>query len=93
MSCGGVVSDAQWRAFVAQVVTPRFPRGLTVWLADGQWRSETGHIEREPTFVLELLHAPDARSDASVVEIIDAYKRHFCQQSVLWVRDKVDVRL
>ena len=83
MSCGGVVSDAQWRAFVAQVVTPRFPGGLTVWLADGQWRGVDGRTEREPTFVLELLHAPDARDDTAIAEIINVYKRRFCQQSVL----------
>jgi hypothetical protein len=92
MSCGGVVSDAQWNAFVAQVVTPRFPEGLTLWLADGQWRDDNGRVLREPTFVLEVLHEPAPAAEAAMAEIVATYKRDFCQQSVLWVRDRVDVR-
>lgn len=92
MSCGGVVSDAQWNAFVAQVVTPRFPEGLTIWLADGQWRDDNGRVLREPTFVLEVLHEPAPAAEAAMAEIVATYKRDFCQQSVLWVRDRVDVR-
>lgn len=37
---GGMVSDADWTAFLAEVVTPRFPEGLTVWRAEGQWLDE-----------------------------------------------------
>src|SRR5688500_17329335 len=34
----GVVSDANWQSFLRDEITPRFPDGLTVWEADGQWR-------------------------------------------------------
>lgn len=33
-----MVSDEDWRAFLAAEVTPRFPDGLTVIDAAGQWR-------------------------------------------------------
>jgi hypothetical protein len=32
------VSDAQWTDFLGREVTPRFPDGLTVFEAAGQWR-------------------------------------------------------
>ena len=35
----GVVTDAQWTEFLREVVTPRFPQGLTTWPASGQWRA------------------------------------------------------
>ena len=37
---GTVVTDEEWRAFVDQEVTPRFPDGLTVLPGYGQWRSQ-----------------------------------------------------
>src|SRR5512134_1895359 len=44
---GGVVSDAEWQGFLDEVVTPRFPAGLTVVAAAGQWRGGSGAVERE----------------------------------------------
>ena len=35
---GEVVDDAAWDAFLGETVTPRFPDGLTVLDAHGQWR-------------------------------------------------------
>jgi hypothetical protein len=87
---GGTVSEADWAAFLREVVTPRFPAGLTVWRAEGQWRDSTGVIVREDSFVLELIHAADARSDAAIGEIVAEYTHRFRQDSVLRVRDRVD---
>ena len=55
-----IVTDSAWAAFVTEIVTPRFPAGLTVWSATGQWREPNGRIQREPSFVLELVlrHLP-----------------------------------
>ena len=81
---GAAVTDEQFRAFLAEVVTPRFPAGLTVLAGDGQWRDErTGRVTREPCRVLILLHEPTATDDAAVEQIRAAYKRQFGQQSVL----------
>ena len=78
-----VVSDADWRGFLAHEVTPRFPAGLTVLDADGQWRDASGAITRERSKVLLMLAEPGAEGMRLVEEIAEAYKRLFDQESVL----------
>ena len=78
-----VVSDAGWRTFLAEEVTPRFPDGLTVVDAAGQWRGPSGTIERERAKVLVVLAAPGAEGMRHTGEIAEAYKRTFGQESVL----------
>ena len=78
-----VVSDAGWRVFLAEEVTPRFPDGLTVVDAAGQWRDPSGTIERERAKVLLVLAAPGAKGMRRTGEIAEAYKRTFGQESVL----------
>src|SRR5262249_10328363 len=43
----GAVGEAEWRTFLDQEVTPRFPDGLSVIDAYGQYRNRRGTIERE----------------------------------------------
>ena len=81
----GVVTAEAWRDFVDEEVTPRFPDGLTTWPASGQWRPAGGAPVREASWVLDVVHAKDARSDAAIAEIVDDYKRRFHQDSVLRV--------
>lgn len=81
-----IVTDSAWAVFVTEVVTPRFPAGLTVWSATGQWRDPDGRIQREPSFVLELvLPARTPDNDAAIVAIVAEYKRRFRQEAVLRV--------
>jgi len=82
----GVVSRQQWNEFVNTVVTPRFPMGLTVWPASGQWQSADGHIIHEVSHVLALVHADDPGSDLAVLTIVSTYKTEFDQEAVLRVR-------
>lgn len=77
------VSEAAFANFVAAEVTPRFPDGLTVIDARGQWREASGAIVREPSKVLLLTFRDDAGKRAGLDAIVDAYKRRFHQQSVL----------
>ena len=80
---GGIVSEGAFRRFLTEVVTPRFPDGLTVLDAVGQFRSASGAIIREPSKLLVIL-APDANAiTARIGNIIEAYKRWFNQESVL----------
>lgn len=81
----GMVSDSAWNVFLKDVVTPRFPNGLTVYRADGQWRDAKGSIIREPALVLELMHVPDAATEARVAEVAEAYKKTFAQDAVMRV--------
>ncbi len=80
---GGVVTDGEWQRFLDEVVTPRFPAGLTVLSASGQWRGEKGAVEREQAQVLTLLHSGDDASRRAVAEVAGDYKRRFAQEAVL----------
>ena len=79
----GVVGNEEWLAFLAEVVTPRFPQGLTVTDASGQWRSANGEIVRETSHALTLVHPDDAASDRAIDEIIARYKSGFDQEAVM----------
>jgi hypothetical protein len=77
------VSEAAWRHFLASEVTPRFPDGLTVVDAAGQWRHpSTGALVREPSKVVTVVMPEQADNQARLDAIIAAYKRQFRQQSV-----------
>jgi hypothetical protein len=85
---GGTVSDAEWTTFLAEVVTPRFPDGLTVWRAEGQWRDPQG-IVHEPVMVIEILHHGEPAARAAVGAIAAEYQRRFHQNAVLRVTEPV----
>jgi len=80
----GIVSEREWREFVRAYVTPRFPDGLTVWTAEGQWRRPDGRIARERSKVLLLVHDDTAAARATLGAVVTAYKQRFEQESVLW---------
>ena len=80
---GGTVSDDEWSGFLAAEVTPRFPDGLTVLDAAGQWRDGSGAIGREGAKLLIILAEPGADTMRRTKEIAEAYKRAFDQESVL----------
>ncbi len=78
------VSDADFTGFVAREVTPRFPDGLTVLDASGQWRdSARGSVVHERSKVVLISFADDAGSRVRLAAIGDAYKNTFRQQAVL----------
>jgi hypothetical protein len=89
---GGQVSNAQWAAFLDSVVTPAFPKGLTVIDAAGQWRGASGNVVREPSKLVVLLHPRSADDDAAIARIIDTYRQRFGQEAVLQERQSVCVR-
>jgi hypothetical protein len=89
---GGRVSDEEWSTFLREVVTPRFPDGLTIVRAEGQWRDGQGRIITEPSTVVELMHPASAQADAAVEAIAAEYKRRFRQEAVMRVRVPADVR-
>ena len=89
----GVVTTEEWAAFLATSVTPRFPAGVTVWQASGQWRDEKGGVVSEGAFVLSIVHPDDQRSEAAVRTVVAEYKSHFNQDAVLRVRSHACVSL
>jgi len=77
------LGEAEWAAFVAEVVTPNFPDGFTVFDATGQWRNPaTGMIAREPSKVLLVMAKRSPDLAARLAAVIAAYKSRFHQQSV-----------
>ncbi len=75
------VGEAQWRRFVAREVTPRFPDGLTVFNAAGQWFNPgTKRVVREPSKIVRIF--VPAAAQEKLDAIVAAYKSRFKQQSV-----------
>jgi len=85
----GSVSELEWQIFLRDEVTKRFPDGLTVWQAEGQWMSPVGSIDREQSKVLLLVHADTAAARQAVQAVIQSYRKAFDQQSVLWESARV----
>ena len=79
------VNDDDWRAFLADTVTPRFPDGLSVFDAAGQWRNSQGEIVRERSKMVLILAVPDSDATQMLDEITQEYRQHFNQESVLRV--------
>jgi len=87
-----VIGEAQWRHFLDTEVTPRFPDGLTVFDAYGQWlfrgREEPNRL---PSKVLVILHQNTARHRNDIEAIRLAWKQVTGHQSVLWASTPVEV--
>jgi Protein of unknown function (DUF3574) len=89
---GGTVSDDEWAAFLRDVVTPKFPDGLSVWRADGQWLDSRGALEHEQTMVVEVIHPASDQVDAALRLIADDYKRRFRQDAVMRITTPARMR-
>jgi hypothetical protein len=85
-SPAGPVSAEQWRSFVERVVSVEFPKGYTVLRAEGAWRGENGQLQREDSYVVQLVHEDVAEAGQSIGRIISRYKQEFQQEAVLRVR-------
>lgn len=81
----GHVTAEEWTQFLSETVTPRFPEGFSTWSASGQWRSASGQIIREPSYVLNLVHPDDPVPNKAIQEIVATYKSRFQQEAVLRV--------
>jgi hypothetical protein len=87
---GGTVTDAQFFGFLDQEVTPRFPDGLTVVPATGQFLESNGTLDHEGSDIVILLYPLQAASSANqkIEEIRAAYDVAFRQESVLRVDER-----
>jgi hypothetical protein len=86
------IDDARWQGFLDREVTPRFPDGLTVLDAYGQWLFRgRAAPERLDSKVLVILHPGTAEARAKVEAIRRSWKADTGHQSVLWVSHAADV--
>lgn len=89
----GPIPAAAWEAFLADTITPRFPDGLTVLEATGQWRGADHTVSREASRVVEIMHEPSPAAEAAIEEIADAYKTRYGQEAVMIVHSHSPVCL
>lgn len=88
----GTVSDEKWARFLTDVVTPRFPSGLTVLRADGQWRAPgRAEIASEPSRVVEIVADNATAIDRRVREVVAIYRQQYQQDSVMLTRGRLEV--
>jgi Protein of unknown function (DUF3574) len=77
------VGEAAWSRFLAREVTSRFPDGLTVLDAAGQWRDrEHARVVREPSKLVIIVTADNGGLGDKIAAIVAAYKQQFHQRSV-----------
>ncbi len=77
------VSEVEWSRFVDREITPRFPDGLTIFNAAGQWRDKaSSKIVREPSKIVQIVLPGEVEDIVRLNEIAEAYKTRFKQQSV-----------
>lgn len=88
----GGVDEAGWRAFLDREVTPRFPSGLTVLDAYGQWQDAgQSNPERLRSKLIVLLHPDTPAQRQSIDAIRVAWKAKTGDQSVLRVSQPAEV--
>jgi hypothetical protein len=88
---GEDVTDAEFQAFLDQVVTPRFAQGYTVLSAQGRWREQTGVQRVEQARMVIIVHQHNAQGSREIDEIRNQYKSLFGQEAVLRVDDRQQV--
>jgi hypothetical protein len=77
------ISDAEFSRFVAREITSRFPDGLTVLDAHGQWRDpQRMTLAREASKMVIIAFSEGSADDGRLQKIMDAYKDRFNQKSV-----------
>ena len=75
------VSEDDFTRFLDEVVTPRFPHGLTVQDSQGRWLYNGVDYHEPGKVVTLILQAPGDR--AELAEIAAAYEARFHQDAVL----------
>ena len=80
---GQEISRGAWMEFLDKAITPRFPKGLTVYETYGQMQHENGRIEQQSTWVVAVVHPKDPASDQAVREIIEAFRKQFNRAQVM----------
>lgn len=77
------VSDKAWARFLDGEITRRFPDGLTVVDASGQWRDPVKkRVVREPSKIVSIVLKEPDQDQERIDAIVEAYKKKFRQQAV-----------
>jgi hypothetical protein len=77
------VTNAAWARFVDREITPRFPEGLSVVDAAGQWLDpDKKRVVREPSKIVTIVLQDIEKNQSDIDAITEAYKKKFRQQAV-----------
>jgi hypothetical protein len=88
----GGITEIRWRGFIDKEVTPRFPKGLTVFDAYGQWLDKGASApSRLWTKVLVIVYEDTPADRAAIDAIRLAWKAATHAKSVLLVSYPVEV--
>jgi Protein of unknown function (DUF3574) len=83
---GTTITEAEFKAFMDESITSRFPDGLTLLTGYGQYLGENGEITKETSKVLVLFYPSDMTNANENIEAIrNEYEKAFQQESVLRV--------
>ena len=85
----GAIPKHQWDNFLARVVTPLFPEGLTWYDVQGQWRAPDGVTRKLPSRMLVVIYADTLRNDLAIERVRQQFKGQFHHLAVLRVSMKV----
>ena len=89
---GEGMDDAGWRRFLDSDVTPRFPDGLSVVDAYGQWQSPKGGAPERLRSKILVIDYPDQPANRAKIEAIrDSWKRTTGDESVMRVTQPAEV--
>lgn len=90
---GVAVSDAAFRKFVADEVTPRFPQGLSVLDGGAQWRGEANKMIRESAKVVSVAIPTGRNSSHPINAVRGAYRSRFKLDSQVQITEPTCVAL
>lgn len=88
---GGVVSEQEFNRFLQQEISSRFPKGLTLFEAKGQWQGAKGAIEQENSRVVEIVCDDTPGNRDKVAAITAKYKALFAQEAVMVIKSQPEI--
>ncbi|MFE1787638.1 DUF3574 domain-containing protein [Streptomyces sp. NPDC059525] len=84
------ITEAEFNKFLAEVITPRFPSGLTLQEGRGQWRDKEGDINSERSYELTVMYP--VREAAARNADIEYIRKLYCKTWELESVGRADVR-
>jgi hypothetical protein len=87
------VTEADFRRYVDEELTPRFPDGLTILDGGGQWKGEENKLIREASKVVLIVLAKTGDQQPRLDAARDAYKTRFKQEAVMLITKPACVSL
>ncbi|SDT93092.1 Protein of unknown function [Verrucomicrobium sp. GAS474] len=86
------LSEEAWELFLSEIVTSRFPKGITVLPGSGQWfNRHLGKHQNLKLKVVVIIHESTPRDREKIEEIRSTWKDRYPCESVLKVEQEVEV--